>query len=207
MKKHPREEQAAWLKILLSEQLTSAKELFLYGSTNKIGRWEVEELLTFDADSDYDFAVQDSAKTYHELNKLGWQKKDELSYQDAQTAHIFEGSLDGERVQISLRQDLDKFKEAWGSIDPTFYWKFLNKRSPTFIGREGVKTYLDQLFFLLNGNYKAQGRPFKSLYKSITIEDVVAHRDAIRANIAREAHINHPPRPAFDVANWVQVAF
>lgn len=207
MKKHPREEQAAWLKILLSEQLTSAKELFLYGSTSKVGSWEVEELLTFDADSDYDFAVQDNAKTYHELNKLGWQKKDELSYQDAQTVYIFEGSLDGERVQISLRQDLDKFKEAWGSIDPTFYWKFLNKRSPTFIGREGVKTYLDQLFFLLNGNYNGRARHVKGSYKIITIEDYVAHQDALRANPVPGVHINPPPRPAFDAVNWVQVAF
>ena len=153
-KKHSREEQAAWLKILLSEQLTSAKDLYLYGSTSKISGFQAEDLTTFDESSDYDFAVQDAKITHDQLISLGWQKKDKLSYQDAQTVHIFEGRVDGERVQVSLRVDLPKFKEAWKSIDYDFYWKFLNKRSPTFIGREGVKLYLDQLFWLLNGTWR-----------------------------------------------------
>ena len=155
-KKHSREEQAAWLKILLSEQLTSAKDLYLYGSTSKISGFQAEDLTTFDESSDYDFAVQDAKITHDQLISLGWQKKDKLSYQDAQTVHIFEGRVDGERVQVSLRQDLPRFKEAWKSIDYEFYWRFLNKRSPTFIGREGVKAYLDQLFWLLQGVYRAE---------------------------------------------------
>jgi hypothetical protein len=152
-KRHPREEQAAWLKILLSEQLTSARDLYLYGSTSKISGFQAEDLTNFDESSDYDFAVQDTKITHDQLISLGWQKKDELSYQDAQTVHIFEGRVDGERVQVSLRQDLPRFKEAWTSINYEFYWRFLNKRSPTFIGREGVKAYLDQLFWLLQGAY------------------------------------------------------
>lgn len=151
---HPREEQAAWLKILLLEQLSSVKDLYLYGSTSKLSSFEARELENFDESSDYDFAVQDSAKVHDQLISLGWRKKDELSYQDAQTVHIFEGQVDGERVQISLRVELDKFKEVWESIPAEFYWHFLNKRSPTFIGREGVKTYLDQLYFLTKGHFR-----------------------------------------------------
>lgn len=172
MKKHPREEQAAWLKILLSEQLTSAKELFLYGSTSKIVRGEYEQYQNFDELSDYDFAVHDTKATHDQLISLGWVKKDELSYQDAQTVHIFEGSVDGERVQVSLRVDLPKFKEAWKSVDAEFYWRFLNKRSPTFIGREGVQKYLDQLYWLLNGTWRDR-QSFKSFTKSfLRYEDV-----------------------------------
>jgi hypothetical protein len=158
-KRHPREEQAAWLKILLREQITSTNDFFLYGSSSKIGSWEAVEIENFDENSDYDFAVQDSLAVYNELIKLGWQKKEELSYQDAQTVHIFEGQIGGERVQISLRVDLSRFIEAWKSIDPVFYWTFLNKRSSSFIGRDAVKTYLDQLFYLLTGVWRAPPKP------------------------------------------------
>ena len=157
-KRHPREEQAAWLKILLREQITSTNDFFLYGSSSKIGVWEAMEIENFDENSDYDFAVQDSKVVHDELIKLGWQKKDELSYQDAQTVHIFEGQVGGEKVQISLRVNLPRFIEAWKSIDPVFYWTFLNKRSPSFIGRDAVKTYLDQLFYLLNGVWRGPSK-------------------------------------------------
>lgn len=188
--KHPREQQAAWLKILLSEQLTSAKEIYLYGSMSKIIIGELaEQLQTFDEDSDYDFAVQDSAEVYQELISLGWTKKDELSYQDAQTEHIFEGELDGERVQISLRRDLEKFKEAWRSVDPEFYWRFLNKRSPTFLGREGVQKYLDQLFWLLIGTWRTASSAKKNAYKGNWLD------------VAWEDYAIELPQP-----RWVEVA-
>lgn len=154
MQRHPRDEQAAWIKVLLREQFKTVDEFFLYGSSSKIGVFEPQEWENFAEDSDFDFAVQDKAETLDEMLCLGWKKKDELSYQDAQTAHIFEGEIDGQRVQISLRVDLARFKEAWKSVDPVFYWTFLNKRSPSFIGKDAVKTYLDQLFYLLNGVWR-----------------------------------------------------
>lgn len=113
-----------------------------------------DQFQSFDEKSDYDFAVQDSTDVHRELIAIGFTKKDELSYQDSQTEHILEGEIDGERVQVSLRRDLVKFKEAWRSIDVEFYWRFLNKRSPTFLGRDGVRMYLDQLFWLLNGTWR-----------------------------------------------------
>lgn len=128
-----------------------------------------DQFQSFDEKSDYDFAVQDSVAVCQELIAIGFTKKDELSYQDAQTEHIFEGEIDGERVQVSLRRDLVKFKEAWRSIDAEFYWRFLNKRSPTFLGRDGVRMYLDQLFWLLNGTYR-DNRAAKE--QSVTVQDV-----------------------------------
>lgn len=150
--KHKRE-QASWLKILLLEQLT-AKDIYLYGSVGKLGSFEGDDLAIFDENSDYDYAVQDSVKVAGELRALGWEEKQNLAYQDSMTVKVFEGRLDGERVQVSLRNNLPLFKEVWSSVPCEFYWRFLNKRAPMFIGGEGVKTYLDQIAYVAQGNYK-----------------------------------------------------
>ena len=156
-RRDPRQEQAAWIKILLSEQFPEVKEFFLYGSVSMIHPFSTsKEKFSFDEDSDYDFAAQYTEKLKLDLVNKGWELKDALSYRDEQTWHVFEGEVAGERVQVSLRDSLASFKYAWNSISPEFYWTYLNKRSENFIGRDGVKLYLNQIFLLSSVHFSSQ---------------------------------------------------
>lgn len=152
---------AAWLEVFLKEELTTVRRVYLFGSVSKIPD-EVdlfccpELVYSFGETTDYDFAVQYSADTLGELISKGWEQRPELSYQDKSTVHVFQKELFGQKVQISLREDLDQFREIWASVPKLFYWDFLNKRSPSYIGREGVQAYIDQLVDLTKGIWRVK---------------------------------------------------
>jgi hypothetical protein len=117
----------------------------LYGSVSKAGhfyypKWEE----TFDETSDYDFAVQSNQSLKKRLLKDGWKKKQELSYQDSFTEEVYVRVFEGELVQISAKSHLPHFQFIWERIPASFYWKFLNKRSPTYLGAEHVCELLNQ---------------------------------------------------------------
>ena len=155
------------------DQLKTVDEFYLYGSTSKIDTITSEDLSIFDENSDYDFAVQDSAATEGELFGNGWVKKDDLDYQDDMTVSVYERVLDGHKVQVSLRNDLKTFKEVWNSVPYEFYWRFINKRAPMFIGKEGVKLYLNQLNSVAKGYYKIKSSVAPTKVYKRAIEDLV----------------------------------
>lgn len=175
------------------DQLKTVDEFYLYGSTSKIDAITSEDLSIFDENSDYDFAVQDRGATAKELFENGWVKKEDLDYQDDMTVSVYERVLDGHKVQVSLRNDLTTFKEVWNSVPYEFYWRFLNKRAPTFIGNEGVKLYLNQLNSVAKGYYKIKPTLASTkIYKR-------AFEDLVWVNNIAEV------RPARDLVQDVQV--
>jgi hypothetical protein len=190
---NPREEDAAWIKTLLQEEFPQAGEFFLYGSVSKMTvDWDVPEALqTFAANSDFDYAVQDNARTVNQLRVKGWQPKPESAYQDKITAEVYEKDFEGHKVQISLKTDLIQFKEIWRSVSPKFYWTFLNKRSPQFLGHENVAQYIDQLVGLVQGHFKEAVRA--PCYTSVASGRANVGGNEIRFNNIRiQAQPAHP---------------
>lgn len=153
MKYEDKKNTAKWLEVCLLDSYSKIDELYLYGSVSKLG-YGYGIVASFDEDSDFDFAVQDSAELANYLVKEGWEEKPETSYQDAVTKRVFEKVFEGHKVQLGLKEDLYAFKSIWESVPNGFYWDFINKRSPTFIGRNNVANYISQLYFLLKGVYK-----------------------------------------------------
>ena len=153
-----RADQASWLKILLMEQLESVDEYFLYGSVSKIDLFGLDPVdMSFDEESDYDFAVPDSLATQWELNNNpSFRHLPELDYQDNFTTHIYETQLDGCKVQIGLKTDFQTFKKVWSSVDIRFYWECINKRSGCYIGRDNIVAYINQLKHLATDHPKVR---------------------------------------------------
>lgn len=121
-------------------------ELFVYGSRSKFS----VRLLNLVESSDWDYAVQYSTHLEEYFKeRLDWVKQEELDYQDATTMCVYSKTFPEDiTVQISLRDSLSVFKMAWESISGDFYWKYINKRSPTAMPSEDVKAYLNQLYRL-----------------------------------------------------------
>lgn len=169
-----------WLYILLQEQFPQIKEFFLYGSVSKIpdpNVWDadlLEPLISFDEESDYDFAVPNTFDAVTLLeNTPGFRRLPELDYQDDFTIGVFEGKVDDHKVQIGVKSDFLDFKSVWTSIPRDFYWKFLNKRSPKYLGKEGVCTYINQMKSLQQGHYSyKKGISVGSLYDEIKFVEV-----------------------------------
>lgn len=173
-----RKAHADYLRLLLKEDIVSPLDsIYLYGSVSKVDPEPFEaEGMVFDEDSDYDFAVPYERRLELELaSRRDWRRLPDLDYQDDFTVAIYEGSLGGSKVQLSLRQAYNHFVTAWDAITPEFYWKFLNKRSPTFIGKEGVQLYLNQFYRLLEGYWN---KPSQSPYLQV-LNVPVRNRESI----------------------------
>lgn len=163
-------DKVEWVKLNIEEQFAHLGELYLYGSLSKSGSWDTEA--TIDENTDFDFAIQDSTVAAKELTAAGWAELETEAYRDKLTTKVFEGMVDGHKVQISLRTELQTFKEIWSSIDSDFYWKFINKRSPRAMTKDETTAYLGQLYFLVKGYHKprmTQTRPNTSgIYRAYT---------------------------------------
>jgi hypothetical protein len=131
-------------------------ELFFYGSRVMSGNW-VE-------DSDWDVAVQHSERVIEILTENGFLPQ-YLSYSSNDTFHTFIKDFDGTLVQVSLREDLPRFKAVWRSIPLSFYSRFINKRSKQFMGREQCVQYFNSL----NDVYKEGFNQAKEIYEGMWV--------------------------------------
>jgi hypothetical protein len=175
--------KAGYMKFLVWESIDcvpSMHDLYLYGSLSKGGIKGYSILdESIGENTDYDFAVQHSAQLQSELClSTFWKEKQELNYQDSMTERVYEAVFEGEKVQLSLRKDLHIFKTVWESIEPTFYWKYLNKRSPFCMPPEDIVNYLDQMNYLLQGVY---GTPFLGS-KNKSVKHPAAFHAAVEIN-------------------------
>ena len=113
-------------------------ETFLYGSRSKLGFFYAAEEPDL-KDSDWDVAIPANKFISEKLSLLGWEEKKDLAYQDDFTKEIWEMSFGPElKIQISMKDEFDRFCRVWDNVSSEFYWEFLNKRSKTYIGPEGV---------------------------------------------------------------------
>jgi hypothetical protein len=117
---------------------------YFYGSRSKI------YIPTDNTDSDWDFAVKSDTSPVL-LTNLGFKLK-ELGgiYKDGFTFECWEQVVDGHKVQLVLKANLNLFERIWGSITPEFYDRFLNKRSEHYIGKEWVQEWFKMMNNLYN---------------------------------------------------------
>ena len=132
--------------------------VYLYGSRSKTYNFltsheEKIRRMELTKDSDWDYVAQHSEEASKELKEKGWNLLTEKLYQDSSTIEVFEKEVFGGKIQISLRDNYNAFRDLWGSISEEFYWKYLNKHSPTAFSKEEVQEYMDQLYFLATGHY------------------------------------------------------
>ena len=101
--------------------------------------------------SDWDYYLDDDQHNrwpaYLHFIDDGWAELDKLSYQDASTTRIFEKTFPDGVVQISLRLNYQVMCEIWDNISDEFYVKYMNKRSPTYLGKVFVKDLLDMSYW------------------------------------------------------------
>lgn len=120
----------------------------LHGSKSKLSYSET-------VDSDYDYATECNVFSEEKLLDLGWKELSDMAYIDSNTVSIYEKTLEGKLYQISFRHDLKQFKSVWSNIDSHLYRQVFWKKSPTYIGKEGVSKLLDAFYYTYNeGTYR-----------------------------------------------------
>lgn len=123
----------------------SFEDYYLHGSREKIP-------LLCDKQTDWDVAVQDNDKNRTILYKLGFKPMIEREYEDSETVMVYESTIDEKKVQISLRKDLNKYKFIWSHISVDFYFNFIWKKGPKYMGKEGVRDFFNLIYILLDKN-------------------------------------------------------
>lgn len=140
-------------------------ELFLFGSRSKILTkpaylwfgFEPLESTLITPTTDWDYAGQDCDLLHTYLLDNNFVMKPDVSYRDVFTTHIFEKTLeDGSVIQVSLKHNLETFKEFWNWIPKYLYTDILWKRgylkpAPEEI-TERINTLAD-MFFSLKQKY------------------------------------------------------
>jgi hypothetical protein len=122
-------------------------EVFLHGSRAMAKRSGNLPLLP--ESTDYDYAAQHT-QPWQELvakaEKEGWVEIVTDSYKDNDTAFVFEKTLEGKKVQVSLRQNLDRYKAVFEDIDPDYYFQYLWKGSVDCLSVEKRREYYNKLY-------------------------------------------------------------
>jgi hypothetical protein len=85
--------------------------------------------------TDYDYAAPDSSRLRDKLIKDDWQEYDtSLLYSPCPLLKgLFIKAKNGQAVQVLLRSNHAMFEEAWESIDPAFWYRYMWKSSPDFM--------------------------------------------------------------------------
>lgn len=102
----------------------------------------------FVKDSDWDYFVPDLQFVIQHLKTDGWTELEVLKYQDASTSKVFEKVFGEDKVQVSLRKNFKEMSLAWRQVPSDFYVRFLNKRSPDYIGKDGVRLFMDTMYYI-----------------------------------------------------------
>lgn len=127
-------------------------KVYLHGSRFMNSRYlPWEECVDLPEDTDWDYAAQnvsDWQALVDEALKQGWIEVVDQSYTDANTAHVFEKMIDGQKVQVSLRQNLEAYVKAINTIEPDFYFKYLWKGSDICISVEDRRMFWDAMYYM-----------------------------------------------------------
>lgn len=93
--------------------------------------------------TDYDMAAPYSKKLASTLESNGWQSipVEGLYHPCSLMKGLFIKSMNGETVQILLRENHELFIKAWDSIEPSFWYEYIWKRSPEFAFSKVSKKY------------------------------------------------------------------
>lgn len=132
-----------------------ANDAYLYGSRQK----------GYDKpNSDWDVALEYHPLLADELMMDGWAEKDlSGSYKDCFTIEVHEKTFEsGARVQISLRKDLEGFKQVWRSVTDKMYYDLFRKDSTSYIGGDAIAELLNSLHIAYN---RGVGNSVEKVYK------------------------------------------
>ena len=154
-------------KFVNHKELKIFGEVWLHGS-RKMGQrllpWETKEL---PKETDWDYAAQHWQPwqlLVEVASEKGWAEVVDKSYMDDNTAFVFEKVVDGEKVQVSLRQSLDTYKSCFTSVDPEFYFTYLWKGSEKCLPVEDRRKFWNSLYYSYNAgvssHYNSQEIPF-----------------------------------------------
>lgn len=129
-------------------------ELYFFGSRSKM------PIPTDDKVSDWDFAV-DSSKypVLPEIFKLKQPEDNDYEmYTDGFTFEVWEADIEGYQIQVVKKNSFEWFKSVWDNLDNDFYATYINKRSPQYIGKDGVtqlfSSYASLYSSYLNKSYE-----------------------------------------------------
>lgn len=104
-------------------------------------------------ESDLDIAVPDNVIFENILMFEGWEKEGGKNYEegDGCTISVWSKEIAGVRVQVSVRSKryFWQMKHVWDDMSPVFYWKYLNKRSPHYMGKKEVGQFLNSQYDLV----------------------------------------------------------
>lgn len=132
----------------LKNELPFYDEFFLHGSRGK------KTLLGDSPDithSDWDFAVQHKQPWQdfdQRLVSKGWVGCVGKSYLDNDTAFVYEKTINSNKVQISCRQNLKRYKDVWNSVSPDFYFRYLWKGAPNCLPVEDRRELYNSLYYV-----------------------------------------------------------
>ena len=131
------------------EELQIFGEVWLHGSRRMSSRllpWETMEL---PEGTDWDYAAQHK-QPWQQMERVayknGWTEVVDKSYMDNNTAFVYEKTIDGEKVQVSLRQCLPTYKACFNSVDPDFYFTYLWKGSYKCFPVEDRRKFWNSLY-------------------------------------------------------------
>ena len=134
------------------EELRIFGKVFLHGSRNKFSTrlpWEPQPVIP--EGTDWDYAAQHKQpwqQFVQEIEAAGWKECVDKSYMDNDTAFVFEKSIDGEKVQVSLRQNLNRYIDCCSIIDSDFYFKYLWKGADSVLPVEDRRKFFNTMYCL-----------------------------------------------------------
>jgi len=141
----------------LEKELPKLGEFFLHGSRGRLGLSfglsTSKKSYTEDVkNSDWDFACQ-HVKEFHSwqeqdlyMKERGWTECVDKSYLDNDTAFVYEKMLGKNKIQISFRQNLDRYKTIWYLIPEEFYFKYLWKKSENCFPVEERRQFFNTMY-------------------------------------------------------------
>jgi hypothetical protein len=116
-------------------------EIYLHGSRRKaaeIGKWDLPE------GTDYDYAVD-----YLEIGRIekalgyGWKECVDKSYLDSNSSVVLETNINGDKVQVSARQSLERYKKAFEDIPAEeYFYKYWKKPE----NKDAYRAHLEELY-------------------------------------------------------------
>ncbi len=100
-------------------------------------------------ESDWDFAISRKVDSKH-LIDLGYERKErDYIYEDGMSFEVWEKTInDGGvdyQIQLVSKHNTSIFTRVWESISPEYWATYINKRSPSYIGKQAVHDFINQL--------------------------------------------------------------
>lgn len=137
-------------KIFELERKYPESRFFFYGSRS------MDAIPLEDTGSDWDFAVDKNDRIVPFLIAEGFAPSN-AEYYDGWSVQVL-NYKDGEHtIQISVRSNLNAFKDVWEAL-PTQFWRtYINKRSEKYLGKEGCSMFFNYANRIAHEPYNVKG--------------------------------------------------